>query len=66
MTDFIGSTFTAASVAWVAYFGAQALGLEWISNVVMVTALGLSCFAFSSLIVGGFVWTARHIRITIV
>lgn len=64
--DFIGSTFTAATLAWAVAFAFQAIGFEFAWAVVGVTALLLSALAFSSLIVGGIVWAARHVRIVIV
>lgn len=65
--DFIGSTFTAATLAWAVALAAQAIGFDpavWVAFV--VTALLFSALAFSSLIVGGIVWAARHVRIVII
>ncbi len=64
--DFIGSTFTAATLAWAVAFAFQAIGIDVAWAAVGVTAILLSAFAFASLFVGALVWAARHIRIVII
>ena len=64
--DFIGSTFTAAALAWAVAFAFQAIGFNFGWEAICVTAVLLSAFAFSSLIVGALVWAARHIRSIII
>lgn len=66
MLDFIGSIFTSANLAWVIAIGMQAAGFESAGVWIGVAALMLSVIAFASLIVGGLVWSIRHVRLTIV
>jgi hypothetical protein len=64
--NFIANAFTMATLSWVAAFLFQVIGFDlgWVATG--LAAMMFSALAFTSLIVGGLVWTVRHVRIVII